>query len=327
MTSMKLVFPDRGTISLGVEIPTPNFKHTWSEFDKTKPEQVIQRVHNCDAVITNKVVFDEGILEQCPALKYIGLTATGYNNVDLEACAKRNVVVCNVHGYSTDAVAEHVMMFILALFKRLKSYTQTLAEGAWQNAGQFTYFNEPILSLKGKRLGLVGTGSIAVAVAKIAEAFGMQPLFYSPSGRVDVEGRACVDFETLLKQSDLVSIHCPLTASTQGLFDSTAFDLMQSHAFLINTARGPIVETTALVAALKEGRIAGAGIDVLPQEPPPAMDELIQALDLPQLLVTPHTAWAGIDAQQRLMEMVIEKLNDFIAGRAVQNLADPKLVL
>ena len=326
MSAIKVVFLDRGTLDRDLILPRFSFVHHWTEYEHTTELQREERLQGAVIALTNKVRIDEPLLDACPDLAYIGVTATGTNVVDLVACRERGIVVTNVSGYSTNAVAEHVFMFILALRKRLKAYQQSIAEGHWQIAKQFIYYHDTILSLKGTTLGLVGTGTIAQACAQLAQAFGMKVLFHSPTGRVSVtvdeEEIPCVGLEQLLRDADVVSIHTPLSDRTEKLIAADQLALMRRDALLINTARGPIVDSAALAEALLAERIAGAGIDVLPVEPPTDREPLLALVNSPNLLMTPHTAWAALDAQQRLIEGIWSQIEDYVHGAPVHNLCD-----
>lgn len=322
MTPLSIVFLDRATIADDIVFPEPGFPYTWQDYAQTSSEQRAVRLRDTDCVITNKVVIDDSLLSQCPNLKYVGVSATGFNVVDLEACKRRGIAVTNVKGYSTDGVAEHAFLLMLSLKKQLKAYQQSLPKGAWQAAGQFVYYHGAIENLKGRVLALIGTGEIAQATAALAKAFGMSVLFFSPSGRKDVAGVKCCTFDEVLQQADIVSLHCPLNTETEGLFNAAAFEKMKPSAVLINTARGPVVDISALIHALKKGEIAGAGLDVLPEEPPELNSEIMSALTMPQLVVTPHTAWASQESQQELIAGVVHNLNCFALGKPFTNLAD-----
>ncbi|WP_370979158.1 D-2-hydroxyacid dehydrogenase [Agaribacterium sp. ZY112] len=321
MKKLNIVLLDRATFSRSVAIPEPSFPHNFTSYDYCTIQERVSRLKGVQAVLTNKVPIDEALLSQCPELEYVGVAATGYNIIDLDACRAHGVAVTNVKAYSTDGVAEHVFMFILALRKQLKAYQQSLVAGTWSKAKQFTYFHEPIENLKGTRLGLIGTGAIAQAVAKLASAFGMDVLWHSPSGRQELNGHLCLPLVELLQQSDIVSLHCPLTAKTENLIDHAALALMKPSALLINTARGPVVDSLALADALRNGTIAGAGIDVLPIEPPAEEEPLLACLDLPNLLMTAHTAWASKQSQEALLAQLMQNLELYVAGEALDNLA------
>lgn len=315
---MNIVFLDRATIGPSVNFPKPNFVHNWTEYPQTTREQTIARLQGANIAITNKVVIDKAVLDACPTIQYIAIAATGMNVVDLAACTERGVTVANVTDYATQDVAEHVFMLILALTKQLKAYSRAVAEGQWQASEQFCFFlndQPPIATLRGKTLGLIGTGNIAQATAKIAAAFSMNVVFFSPSGRKAIDDIPCVSLETLLKTSDVVSIHCPLTEHTQSLMGEKSLALMKPTALLINTARGPIVDINALLDALQSKTLAGAGLDVLPEEPPAQDSAIMQALNNPRLIITPHTAWASHSAMQVLANQLIHKMEAFVTAQ------------
>lgn len=322
---MKIVFLDRATVSPNITFPTPTFAHQWHSYNTTPPTLTAERLQGATIAITNKVAIDRAILEQCPDLKYIAVAATGTNVIDIEACREHQVVVANITGYACDSVAEHTFMMLLALFRQLKPYSQALDRGDWQKQQQFCFFlpDNPIQNLRDKTLGLVGTGAIAQRIAQLAKAFGMHIVWHSPSGRAHVEGEATVSLNSLLATSDVVSLHCPLTPETHQLINSDALKNMRSSALLLNTARGDVVDTDALLDALDTGEIAGAGLDVLPQEPPSDDARIMRALSNQNLLVTPHTAWASDEAMQILTNQLMAKIEDYVSGKAIINLAMP----
>ena len=316
---MNIVFLDRATLGPSVSFPKPAFVHHWTEHPQTMREQTIARLQGANIAITNKVVIDETVLDGCPNLQYIAVAATGMNVVDLKACAERGITVANVSDYATQDVAEHTFMLMLALTKQLKAYSAALAQGQWQASKQFCFFldGQPAIStLRGKTLGLIGTGNIAQATAQIAEAFAMDVVYYSPSGRIAVGNVACMPLKQLLSTSDIISIHCPLTEQTQTLIGAKELELVKPSALLINTARGPIVDINALLNALQRKKLAGAGLDVLPQEPPEQDSDIMQALDNPRLIVTPHSAWASHNAMQTLANQLIYKMEKFVTSQA-----------
>jgi len=282
----------------------------WHIYEGTKPEQCFKRLENADIVITNKVVLDQLLLEKLPKLKLILLTATGMDNVDLEFCKQQGITVNNVTDYCTASVSQHVFSLILALTTQLLKYQTLTTNGDWSRSGQFSSLEFPIQELSGKTLGLIGYGSLAKGVEKLALAFGMNILVSQRAGTTDVnEGR--IPLEELLPQADVISIHCPLTPTTKHLFSTKEFELMKDSAFLINTARGAVVDNAALAKALRDKVIAGAGIDVLEQEPPP-LDHPLITTELDNLILTPHIAWAAIEARQRVIDKVAENLQNFL---------------
>ena len=266
------------------------------EYDLTTPDEVIPRLQGADAVIVNKVRITAQVMAACPTLKYVGLFATGYNNIDVDYAAAHGVTVCNVPGYSTEAVAQHTFAFILALTDRVHEYNATVAQGDWVRSRTFSYFPIPMMELCGKTIGIVGYGSIGRRVGDMARAFGMKVL---------------VPFEELLHRSDIVTLHCPLNADSEGMMDAAAFAAMKEGAIFINTSRGGLVDEVALRAALDGGRLLGAGVDVLQTEPMTADCPLLGA---PNLIVTPHIAWAGLETRRRLMGVVADNLRHFLAG-------------
>lgn len=324
MEPNKIVFLDRATLSPETIIPELSFAHEWTFYAQTSPQQVVPRSRGAQAVITNKVVIDRDVIQALPELRYIGVAATGVNVIDLPACAEAGITVCNVEHYGSDSVAEHVLMLMLMLTRQMKPYQRALARGDWQKSKQFCFFLEPVRNLRGLTLGLVGTGSIAKSVARLASAFGMRVVHHSPSGRLEVDGSECLDLRELMSISDVVSVHCPLNEYTHHLVDSDALAAMQSRAWLINTARGSVVDTQALLTALRRKQIAGAALDVLPEEPPPADDPVFRAsLEMDNLLLTPHVAWASQTAMQTLVNQLCSRLEAFFCGREVPNLAQP----
>lgn len=321
---MRIAFLDRNTLHPEVNLPSLGNEHSLAIFDNTTACNTVERIGNSQIVITNKVIIDEAVLDACPQIQCIGVSATGVNVVDIEACKARNITVVNVTDYATNDVAEHALMLILALTKQLKPYQKALDQGQWQKSQQFCFFldGHSIGTLNGKILGLIGTGNIALQTAQLARAFGMKTLFFSPSGRSQVNDESTVSLEALLKQSDIVSIHCPLTPATQQLIDVNTLKLMKPSALLVNTARGPIIDIEALLSALHNKQIAGAALDVLPMEPPSDDAAIMQALNgLANLIVTPHTAWASMPAMQALVDQLFDKIADFINGKPVTNLA------
>ena len=282
----------------------------WQVHKSTSPEQRFERLEDADIVIANKVVLDQPLLEKLPKLKLILLTATGMDNVDLDFCKQQNIMVNNVTDYCTASVSQHVFALILALSTQLLKYQTLTKSGDWSRSGQFSSLDFPIQELTDKTLGLVGYGSLAKGVEKLALAFGMKIIIAERAGSKGVsEGR--LPLKELLPQADVISIHCPLTPETEHLFSEKEFQLMKNSAFLINTARGAVVDNAALAIALRDKVIAGAGIDVLEQEPPP-LDHPLMTMELENLILTPHIAWAAIEARQRVIDKVAENLQSFL---------------
>ena len=301
--------------SLIAELRRPAFGHEWAEYPKTAPGQVVERLAGAAIAITNKVAIDAAAIEALPDLKMIAVSATGTNNVDLEASRRRGIVVSNIRGYAEHTVPEHVMALLLALSRNLIAWRETLQAGGWQRAEQFCLFDHPIRDLHGATLGLIGSGTLGNGVARLAEAFGMRVL------RAERKGASAVRpgytaFAEVLAEADAISLHCPLTAETTGLIAEPELRAMKRSALLINTARGGIVDEAALVRALKEGWIAGAGFDVITAEPPPAGHPMVDPalLALPSFLLTPHVAWSSRPAMQTLADQLIDNIEAFAAG-------------
>jgi len=301
--------------SLIAEVRRPAFAHDWVEHAKTAPGQVIERLAGATIAITNKVAIDAAAVAALPDLKMIAVSATGTNNVDLDACRARGIVVSNIRGYAVNTVPEHVMALLLALSRNLVAWRETLLAGGWQRAEQFCLFDHPIRDLHGATLGLIGSGTLGNGVARLAEAFGMRVLRAERKGAVVVRP-GYTAFAKVLAEADAISLHCPLTAETLNLISETELHAMKPSALLINTARGGIVDELALIRALKEGWIAGAGFDAITAEPPPADHPMVDPalLALPNFLLTPHVAWSSRPAMQTLADQLIDNIEAFVAG-------------
>ncbi|MGB0899077.1 MAG: D-2-hydroxyacid dehydrogenase [Psychrobium sp.] len=300
-------------ITLGQDIdlaPLSDLFDSWHSFETTSPEQVVERCHDAQFIITNKVVFTEPLLTALPQLKVIGVAATGINNIDLACAKKRGIDVVNVKGYGDHSVAQHTFTLLLQLIGRARSYQTYIDNNDWPNSAFFSCLDFTTYELQDKILGIVGYGGLGQAVAKIARAFGMSVIIAErPNCDVIRQGR--VPFETLLKKSDVVSLHCPLTTDNQHIIDENALALMKSSALLLNTARGPLVDEQALLNALTNNSIAGAALDVLSQEPPPSNHPLLNYQG-DNLIVTPHIAWAAKEARQRLVIMLANNLSKYL---------------
>ncbi len=283
--------------------------------DRTPPEKVLERAAGAEALLVNKVVLDRKSLESLPSLRYVGVLATGYNVVDVAAAKERGVVVTNIPTYGTRSVAQMAFALLLELTQRAGHHSETVRQGRWGSAKDFCYWDYPLVELDGLAMGLVGFGRIGQAVAEIAKAFGMKVLAYDSFFKgAAPSGVELCSLGKLLKESDVVSLHCPLTAENKGMVDAKALSLMKRSAFLINTSRGPLVDEQALADALNSGRIAGAGLDVLSSEPPKPDNPLLSAKNC---IVTPHIAWATKSARGRLMDIAVGNLKAFLAGKPV----------
>ena len=306
----RLVFLDRST--LRATLRRPAFAHTWQEFEATSTDQTVERLRDATIALTNKVRLGAAELAQLPRLKMIALAATGHDIIDLAACRERGIAVSNIRHYAVHSVPEHVFALVLALRRRLLEYRADVERGRWQLAEQFCFFDHPIRDLHGSTMGIVGAGSLGRATAALATAFGMRVMFaeHATSAAAELD---FVPLERLLAESDVVSLHCPLTARTRNLIGLDQLRRMKPTAILINTARGGLVDETALVFALQQGLIAGAGFDVLSAEPPELGNPLLE-LRLPHFILTPHVAWASDETMQRLADQLIDNVECFIRG-------------
>jgi glycerate dehydrogenase len=310
----KIVFLDSASII--ADMRRPAFAHQWEEYPATSIEQTVTRLKDATIAITNKVLLRRETLEQLPKLKMVAIAATGTDNVDIACCNERDIVVSNIRNYSVHTVPEHVFMLVLALRRNLLAFRADMRNGAWQKSEQFCLFTHPVRDLHGSTLGIIGHGAIGQAVAQIAVAFGMNVLFAEHKGATKVRtGYAA--FDTVLRESDVISLHLPLNEQTRHLIGTAELERMRPGALLINTARGGLVDEAALLNALRSGRLGGAGFDVLEKEPPAQGHPLLD-LDLPNFILTPHIAWSGREAMQTLADQLIANLEAFAAG-APQN--------
>lgn len=277
--------------------------------DLTTEEEIIEQFSDTEIFLINKAKMTRKVISSCKRLKMIGTFATGYNNVDVEACREYHVTLCNAPAYSTAAVAQHTFALILNCVGHADDYIRSVAQGDWVRSRSFSYFAYPMEELTGKTLGIVGYGNIGKAVAAIGSAFGMNVIVYTRTKR------ACpyplVTLDTLFKESDVVSLHCPLTAENERMIDAAALHKMKRSAYLVNTARGGLVDEVALANALNEGTIAGAGLDVVTEEPMNANNPLLRAKNCK---ITPHVAWAPLETRRRLFEIVLGNVSGFLSG-------------
>jgi glycerate dehydrogenase len=284
----------------------------WRTYPSTAPEQRLAHIADAEIVVTNKVALDEAILRAAPALRLVTLTATGYNNVDIETAKARGIAVSNVVAYATDSVVQHVFALILAHHTRLFDYANAVRAGEWSRSPRFCLLDFPVRELRGMTLGIVGYGELGRAVARIAEAFGMDVVVAQRPGGLRVSDRK--PLADVLRMADVLTLHVPLLDSTHHLIDAEALAAMKPTSLLINTSRGAVVDNLALARALRDGVIGGAGIDVLDTEPPPP-DHPLLAGDLPNLIVTPHSAWAGQRARQNVVDETVANIRAFLADR------------
>lgn len=321
---MKAVFLDYGTLGAADVDPAPLLRATAALelHDDSPPATVADRVRGAEILVVNKIAVTAAVMAAAPRLRLVCLAATGTDNVALEAARERGIAVANIRDYCTPSVTQHVFALVLALNQRLHEYQALVAAGAWQRTGNFCLLDYPFHELAGRTLGIVGLGSLGRGVARVAQAFGMQVLaarrpYRQPPGdrgRPLEDGVQRVAFPELLARSHVVSLHCPLTDETRGLVDAAALARMRPDALLVNTARGGLVDSAALLAALRGGRLAGAGIDVLDREPPVGGHPLLEAA-LPNLIVTPHVAWAARESRQRALAEIALNIQAFLSGR------------
>lgn len=310
MSIPRIVFLDRASLPWPLRrIALP---HQWDEYPNSAPGEVLQRLQGAQVAISNKVALGAELLAQLPELRLIAVAATGVNQVDLLACRQLGITVCNIRNYADNTVAEHSLMLMLALRRNLLAYRQSVAAGEWQQSSQFCLMQHPVQDLAGSTLGIIGKGSLGESVARLARAFGMNVLFAERKHARQLRV-GYTPFDEVLQSADIVSLHCPLTDTTRQLIGARELAQMKPGAILINTARGGLVDAQALADALATRSIAGAGIDVLEQEPPPAQHPLLQP-GLPNLIVTPHCAWLGSGALAALAEQLTGNIEAFLRG-------------
>lgn len=316
----RIVYLERESII--ADVRRPAFAHEWVEHACSLQAEVEPRLAEASIAIVNKVQIDAGMLSRLPKLKMVAVAATGTNNVDLEACRARGIVVSNIRGYAVHTVPEHAIALMMALSRNLIAYRESVQAGRWQQSEQFCFFDHPIRDLFGATLAVVGGGALGNGVANLAKAFGMRVLQVERKGATSVRP-GYVSFQAALAEADIVSLHCPLTPETQNLIAADELQAMKRSALLINTSRGGLVNEAALVQALKEGWIAGAGFDVLSKEPPTDGNPLLapELLALPNFLLTPHVAWASRPAMQALADQLIDNIEAFARGEPQNQVA------
>ncbi|MCD7784976.1 MAG: D-2-hydroxyacid dehydrogenase [Oscillospiraceae bacterium] len=280
-------------------------------FGFTAPDEIATNIGDTEIVLTNKCRITEEVFLKCPNLKFIGLFATGYNNIEIEAATKHGCVVANVPGYSSDAVAQHTFALILNHFSKIHEYNEYVQSGSWSKSKLFTHFEIPLNELSGKTIGIIGYGAIGKSVAKIAQAFNMNVLVYTRTGSINT-------LEEVLKGSDIVTLHCPLNDGTKELINAETLSMMKPTAMLVNTSRGGVINEKDLAEALKNGKIAFAAIDVLTMEP---ISPECPLLGLPNCVITPHVAWAPIETRVRLIGLVRDNIRAYLEGNPINNVA------
>lgn len=289
-------------------------------YDRTAPDEVMERARGAEVLLTNKTALRAEHIEALPDLKYIGILATGYNVVDIEAAKKRGIVVTNIPAYSTQSVAQMVFAHILNITNRVEHYAEEVRKGEWTRSRDFSYWDTPLTELDGLKIGIVGLGHTGMATARIARSFGMEVYAFTSKSQDELpEGITSKTLDELFTACDIVSLHCPLTPQTRNLVNAERLAMMKPTAILINTGRGPLVDEQALADALNNKVIAAAGLDVLSSEPPKADNPLLEA---DNCFITPHIAWATHAARKRLMAIALDNLKGYISGKVINNVAD-----
>jgi glycerate dehydrogenase len=312
-TLLHIVFLDRGTLSPQTTLKAFDFPHTLVLHDHTAPHQVAERIADADIVVLNKVRLSAAHLDTAHRLRLVALAATGTDNIDLSACQARGVVVSNIRNYAVHTVPEHTFALIFALRRSICAYQDAVRTGRWQRAGQFCFFDYPIRDLAGSTLGVIGDGMLGQAVATLGRALGMRVVFAGHKDRAD-QGALYIPFEQALAESDVLTLHCPLNASTRHMIGAPEFALMTRKPLLINTARGGLVDEAAVGPALEAGQISGAAFDVVSAEPPSADHPFMALVQRPDFILTPHVAWASDEAIQDLADQLVDNVNAFVLG-------------
>jgi len=310
----KIVFLDRSTIAPQINLRRPRFDHELIEHERTSPGDVVARLAGASVAITNKVSLTASVLERLPELRLVAVAATGTDCVDKQYCETHGIAVANIRGYAVNTVPEHTFALILALRRSIVAFRNDVLAGEWQKAGQFCFFNHPIRDLAGARLGIIGEGVLGQRVAELARAFGMVPLFAAHKGRSGL-GPLYTPWQEMLETSNIITLHSPLTPETRGMIAMPEFRAMKRRPLIINTARGGLVDENDLVQALDDGLISGAGFDVVTGEPPSPDNALMRAARRPNVILTPHVAWASDEAQQALADQLMDNIENFVAGR------------
>ena len=319
---MKLVVLERNSAGTDIDVSCFEKFGDVDYYPNTVAHNTAERVKDADIIIANKAPLNETTLKGAPNVKLICLFATGFDNVDLDYCRSRGIKVANVVNYCTSTVAQHTLLLALMLTEKIAFYDEYVKSGTYSAQDRFSNFDRVFNDLEGKTWGIVGMGTIGRRVAGLAQAFGCKVIFYSASGRSTCTDYERVGFDTLLQESDILSLHCPLSDRTRGLFNKEAFARMKETAILVNVARGPVVDTQALYDALTGQQIAGAGLDVLEQEPMTKDNPLAQIKDSTKLIITPHMSWASLESRTRLVEEVVRNIEAFLAGED-RNVVNP----
>lgn len=310
----RITFLDRDTLTPDIVLRTPNFEHSWTDYPQTYPEQVAERLEDATIAVVNKVPIRKAVIERLPNLTLIAVAATGTDIIDKHVCQRAGIVISNVRNYAVNTLPEHTFALILALKRNLPGYRDDVKRGEWQRVNQFCFFNHPISELRGKRLGIVGRGTIGQSVGAIGHAFGMEVVFAERKGAAHARP-GYVGFDEVVETSDVLTLHCPLVDDTRHLIALPELRRMKSDALLINTARGDLVKEDDIANAIDRRMIGGAAFDVTSREPPPPDHPFMHLLDAPNFILTPHIAWASSEAMQALADQLIDNIESFVAGR------------
>lgn len=320
---MNIVFLDRDTLSPQTVLKPFDFEHKLTVHARTAADEVKARIADADIVITNKVRLDAESVSSARRLRMVAVAATGTDNVDLAACAEKDIVVSNIRGYASHTVPEHTFALIFALRRSITAYRDSVIAGRWQESRQFCYFDHPIRDLAGSNLGIIGDGALGNAVAAMGRALGMNVLFATHKGR-EGQGDLYTPFEQVLAQADVLTLHCPLIPATRNTIAAAEFAQMKRRPLLINTARGGLVDEAAVGPALEAGQIGGAAFDVVSVEPPPTDHPFMKLLKRPDFILTPHVAWASDEAVQGLSDQLVSNIEAFVSGTP-RNVVRPEL--
>lgn len=309
----KIVLLDKGTFPKGMKLKRPGFKHEWQEHEATSADETVARLKGAEIAITNKVRFGEDILQQLPDLKMIAIAATGYDHIDLNYALSHGITVANVRGYAVNSVPEHALMMILALSRSLLGFQSEVEQGKWQQSNQFCFFSHPITDLHQQTLGIIGRGILGQGLARLASGFGMPVIYAARPGDKNPHA-PYVPFEEFLKHADVISIHCPLNEETRNLITAKEFSMMERRPILINTGRGGIVNEKDAVKAIESGQLRGLGFDCLSKEPPTEGNPLLEIAARPNVIITPHVAWASSSAIAALWDQLINNIEMYKKG-------------
>lgn len=317
---MKILLTERATLVSDNDLSLDIFNRFGEVrvYDNISRSELLREASDAEVILCNKALINQEVMDVAQKLRYVGLFATGYNNVDIEYAKKRGITVCNVAGYSTNAVVQQVIGYILMHYTKIAEYNSLVKSGGWKRSETFSMLSFRSDEVFGKTLGIIGYGSIGKAVERAATGLGMKTQIFTRTKPQDADSRF-VSLERLLETSDIVTVHCPLNEQSADMMNEKTFSMMKRGAFFINTSRGGVVDEDALAKALKSGQLSGAAIDVVKQEPMPETCELDS---IPNLIITPHTAWAPLATRSRLIGLVAENLDNFLNGKAVNNLAE-----